>query len=207
MIRDSICDFTLEPGTHLVQEELAARLRVSRQPVQQAMLLLKADGLVVESGARGLYVAPIDEAGITQRYQIRVVLDQLAAELVAQRAAASTGFAAELRRQGEAIMAEGIAACERGEVRESVAHDVAFHSFLYEMSGNPLIATTAEPHWHFLRRVMIQVFLKAARGDLVWQQHREILEALVAGDAPRARELVTAHVGGAQIALLETMAS
>ena len=64
IIRDSICDCTLEPGTHLVQEDLAADIGVSRQPIQQAMLLLKADGLVIETGGRGLYVAPMDPDSI-----------------------------------------------------------------------------------------------------------------------------------------------
>jgi DNA-binding GntR family transcriptional regulator len=76
-IRESICDCSLEPGTHLVQEDLAAMLGVSRQPIQQAMLLLKNDGLVVEHGARGLYVAPIDRAETVDRYQIRLMLDKL----------------------------------------------------------------------------------------------------------------------------------
>ena len=207
MIRDSICDCTLAPGTHLVQEDVAAQLGVSRQPVQQAMLLLKNEGLVVEAGARGLYVAPIDAPSIIQRYQIRLVLDQLAARLVAAQAAVSADFVADLRRKGEAIIAEGVAAGAGGDVRVSVAHDVAFHSFLYEMSGNPLIASTAEPHWHFLRRVMIEVFVKAERGELVWQQHRQILESLASGDSGRAHELVTSHVEGAKSALLETMSA
>ena len=207
MIRDSICDCTFEAGTHLVQEELAARLGVSRQPVQQAMLLLKSEGLVVEKGARGLYVAPIDAPGITQRYQIRLVLDQLAGQLVAGLAAASGAFARDLRKRGEAIITDGLAASNRGDVRDTVAHDVAFHSFLYEMSGNPLIASTAEPHWHFLRRVMMEVFLKSGRGDLVWQQHRDILEAVVSGDVARAHEQVTGHVEGAQAALLRIIST
>ncbi len=207
IIRDSICDCALAPGTHLVQEEMAAQLGVSRQPVQQAMLLLKNDGLVVESGGRGLYVAPIDPASITQRYQIRLVLDQLAARLVAARAAASPDFGAALRRRGEEILARGRAAVTAGDLRESVGHDVVFHSFLYEMSGNPLIATTAEAHWHFLRRVMIEVLLKAARGDLVWKQHDAILDALVRGDGAEAHELVTVHVEGAETALLDTMST
>ena len=70
-IRESICDCTLKPGTHLVQEDLAAQLGVSRQPVQQAMLLLKSEGLVVEQGGRGLCVAPISPESIVQHYQIR----------------------------------------------------------------------------------------------------------------------------------------
>lgn len=206
-IRESICDCVLEPGTHLVQEDLAATLGVSRQPVQQAMLLLKNDGLVVESGGRGLYVAPIDRAGMEHHYQIRLVFDQLAARLVAQRAGADPAFRARLRQEGDAILAIGKGAERAGSAAEAVRHDVAFHSIIYDLSGNPLIRPAAEAHWLFLRRVMIGVLLHAARGPLVWAQHAQILDALVAGDVERSVELATVHVTGAQQALIEAMDS
>ena len=47
-ILDEICEGWLASGTHLVQEDLAARLGVSRQPIQQAMARWKSDGLVQE---------------------------------------------------------------------------------------------------------------------------------------------------------------
>ncbi|WP_349368908.1 GntR family transcriptional regulator [Salinarimonas sp.] len=206
-IRESICDGALQPGTHLVQEDLAAALGVSRQPVQQAMLLLKADGLVVEHGGRGLTVAPLDAAMMENHYQIRVVLDRLAARLTAERAAADDAFRARLRKEGDVILAEGEAAAQAGSAAEAVRHDVAFHSFVYRMSGNPLIGTTAEPHWYFLRRVMIGVLTHADRGALVWRQHRDILDALVAGDGDTAERLATDHVVGAQQALLSELAA
>lgn len=206
MIRDNIRDCTLEPGTHLVQEDLAAMLGVSRQPVQQAMLLLKTDGLVVERGARGLYVAPLDPEQIGHHYQIRLVFDQLAAGLVADRAATDPGFAADLRRAGEAILQEGEAARSVGAA-EAVAQDVRFHTFLYEMSGNPLIAPAADMHWNFLRRVMVAVLLHAERGPVVWSQHRDILDLLVAGQAEAGRDLVTRHILGAKDALFEALAT
>ena len=106
-----IRDCSLEPGKHLVQEELAAMLGVSRQPIQQAMLLLKTDGLIVESGTRGLYVAPLDPVQIGHHYQIRLVFDQLAAGLVAERAADSSAFAEDLRRRGSKILREGEPGC------------------------------------------------------------------------------------------------
>jgi len=205
MIRDSIRDCRLEPGKHLVQEELASMLGVSRQPVQQAMLLLKTDGLVVESGARGLYVAPLDPLQIGHHYHIRLVFDQLAAELVASRAAASRPFAEELRQKGEAILREGEEARNVGAA-EAVSQDVRFHTFLYEMSGNPLIAPAADMHWNFLRRVMVAVLLHAERGPLVWSQHRDILELLAAGKAEEGRDLVTRHILGAKEALFEALA-
>jgi len=205
-IRDSICNGKMTPGTHLVQEELATQLGVSRQPVQQALLLLKNERLVVELGARGLYVAPLNPDDVIHHYQIRIVLDQLAARLVTERAAASTVWADELARRGEEILAEGEAARNRDNAPDAVSHDVQFHSFIYEMSGNPFIAGTAEAHWNYLRRVMVAVLLHAERGEIVWQQHREILDALLAGDTAASERLAEEHVLGAQGALLQALA-
>ena len=199
-IRDSICDGRMTPGTHLVQEDLAAQLGVSRQPVQQALLLL------VELGARGLYVAPLNADDVIHHYQIRIVLDQLAARLVTERAAASGAWADELRRRGDAILAEGESARNRRNAPYTVSHDVRFHSFIYEMSGNPFIADTAAAHWNYLRRVMVAVLLHAERGEVVWRQHREILDALLAGDAAASERLAAEHVLGAQEALLRALA-
>lgn len=201
-IRDSICDGRLAPGTHLVQESLAARLGVSRQPVQQAMLLLKNDGLVLERGSRGLYVAPVDASATIDRYQIRVGFDQLAARLCATRAGQDPAFAAELLHKGGRIIDAGLAAVRRENHREAVGHDVGFHCFLYEQSGNALLAATAEPLWHYLRRVMITVLRFAERGPLVWTEHRDILDTLARGDVEDGVHLVTEHIAGAEKAIL-----
>src|SRR5262245_48888204 len=56
----AICDGELAAGARLTQEELAAVLGVSRQPVLQALRLLKKDGFVIDAGRRGLQVAPLE---------------------------------------------------------------------------------------------------------------------------------------------------
>jgi DNA-binding GntR family transcriptional regulator len=61
-ILDAICDGTLAPSERLTQDEIAARLAVSRQPVMSALALLKQQGFLIEHGRRGLAVAPIDRA-------------------------------------------------------------------------------------------------------------------------------------------------
>lgn len=204
-IRDSICDGSLTPSTHLVQEDLAARLGVSRQPVQQAMMLLKNDGLVVESDRRGLYVAPLDAEATINRYQIRIALDQLAARLVAERAAGSRGFAARLRLEGAEILDAGVRALNQEHFNEAVGHDLEFHRFIYEMSGNPLIGITAEPHWHYLRRVMNAVLRQARRGPVVWDEHLQILDLLVEGDIEGSLFMVEKHARGAQDAFIAVL--
>src|SRR5918997_3922578 len=56
----AICDGELAPGARLTQEALAATLGVSRQPVLQALRLLKKDGFVSDAGRRGLRVTPFE---------------------------------------------------------------------------------------------------------------------------------------------------
>jgi DNA-binding GntR family transcriptional regulator len=79
----AICDGDLAPGTRLTQEELAAALAVSRQPVLQALRLLKKDGFVIDAVRRGLQVPPLEAQAIAQVYEVRAVLDGLAARRAA----------------------------------------------------------------------------------------------------------------------------
>ncbi|WP_323000297.1 GntR family transcriptional regulator [Castellaniella sp.] len=206
IILENICDGTFEPGLHLVQEDLATQLGVSRQPVQQAMLLLKSEGLVIESGARGLYVAPLDPQRIVHHYQVRISLDRLAARLVAERiAAGSDALRQRFEESAHKLLAQGGLAQAQHDANRAVLLDMSFHSLIYTYSGNPLIGVAAEPHWNFLRRVMVSVLLHAGRGSTVWHEHESILERLLAGDAEGAEQQVATHILGAQSALLAAL--
>lgn len=205
IIRNDIVEGHLEPGLHLVQEELAVRFGVSRQPIQQAMLLLKADGLVIESGGRGLYVAPIDPERVRNHYQIRVALDKLAAENLAKRIAQGDPIREYLKTEGDRLVTLGQNAEKKHSAAEAVALDMQFHALIYECSGNPLIAATAEPHWSFLRRVMISVLLHAGRGAVVWTEHAEILGTLLSGNTKLVSEQVARHISGAEGALFREL--
>ena len=206
-ILDEICDGTLPAGTHLVQEQLARDLGVSRQPIQQVMALLKADGLVEEAPGRGLRVAELSIDLMWRHYEIRAVLDGLAARLAARRAAASARDAGRISKRGETIVEAGTGAVAAGDVTHMVRHDVEFHGLIYEASGNPFIASTAEPHWRHLRRVMGEILRRAGPPDSIWQQHREILDAVVEGDEVRAEEFAVRHIEQAAEGLAEAMAA
>ncbi|MEN9629836.1 MAG: hypothetical protein RJA10_3064, partial [Pseudomonadota bacterium] len=82
---DAISSGALAPGQRITQEELAAQLAVSRQPVLQALRLLKQDGLVQDAPGRGLQVSPLEADAVLQIYQVRGALDALAARLAAER--------------------------------------------------------------------------------------------------------------------------
>ena len=102
-LRDAITDGSLPPGRRVRQGELADRLGVSRAPISHALHLLKHQGLVIESGRRGVEIAPIDPDQLRDVYQIRAALDSLAARLLAGRFAGGEIDANGSRRLEEAL--------------------------------------------------------------------------------------------------------
>ena len=179
----SITEGTLAPGTRLAQEDLAAQLNVSRQPVLQALRLLKKDGFVVDAGKRGVMVTPIDAVGIAQVYQLRGALDALASRLAAERKAVID----------PALIERGRKAARGRSIAALVETDIAFHNAIYEASGNTLIAESANRHWAHIRRAMSSVLFAAGVRESVWDEHAAILDAIRAGDGPKAECLTREH--------------
>ena len=180
---DAICDGDLAPGARLTQEELAANFAVSRQPVLQALRMLKKDGFVIDAGRRGLMVLPLGAQSIAHIYEVRSALDALAARL-----AALSG-----RRLDTGVIADGRKAARGTRLGAMIDADMRFHNLIYTASGNPLIAQSAGQHWQHIRRAMGVVLQQAGVRDSVWDEHDAILKAINRGDAERAERLARRH--------------
>lgn len=191
-ILDAISGGELAAGSRINQDELAARLNVSRQPVVQALALLKVQGFVRETGRRGVVVAPLDADFISHLYELRSALDG-----VACRGAALRG-SVEAKLWGPALIAEGRAAFASGSVKRMVEADMRFHRLLYDLCGNPMIGETAALHWHHIRR-LIGGYLQHYPMRDVWDEHQAILDAVIAGDPDRAEAAARHHADHASM--------
>lgn len=181
----------LKPGTRIIQEQIAAELGVSRQPVQQALLLLRNLGVLRDAPGRGLLVAALDLEHVRNMYDIRAVIEGLAFRKAAERNA-------ELAREhGPALVRRGRDAVAAGSVAEMIAADMAFHDFIYALSGNPLVMPAMETHWTNTQRVMGEVLMRDEKPRDIWDQHDALLEAVMAGDAARAEQLARQHIDAA----------
>ncbi|HSH88751.1 MAG TPA: GntR family transcriptional regulator [Ramlibacter sp.] len=180
---DAISDGTLGPGERLMQEDIADQLRVSRQPVLQALRLLKKDGFVLDAPGRGVVVAPLDAESIHHVYQVRTALDSLAARLAAMRHS----------KIDPALLDIGRKASRGKNVKAMIDADIAFHNAIYHASGNPSIEQTAHQQWRHLRRVMGAVLQLSKRRDGIWDEHEAIAAAIAAGDGNRAARLIEQH--------------
>jgi DNA-binding GntR family transcriptional regulator len=191
-IVSEIVDGELPSNSRLIQDELARAYGVSRQPVQQALLLLRERGLVREAPGRGLIVSPLDIEFVRNLYEIRAMLDGLAARLAAERGAERA------RVEGPTYLELGRAAVESGSLHKQIEADMQFHAFINELSGNPLIGETTAPHWPYLRRVMGEVLRDDAQmPQIILSEHVAILDAVIAGDASRAEMLSRDHISRA----------
>ena len=129
---EAICTGELAPGERFTQEQFAERLGVSRQPIIQALLLLKNQGLIIDSdNKRGILIAPLDAEYVAHLYKLRAALDSLAAKL----AAANTNQ--ELKAEGSELIRQGKKAAAEGTLAQVVQADLAFHEFIYRASAIP----------------------------------------------------------------------
>jgi DNA-binding GntR family transcriptional regulator len=189
---EAICSAQLPADRKYTQEQLALRLGVSRQPVLQALQILRRQGLIVDEGnRRGIRVAPLDAAFIRNLYQVRGVLDGLAAQ------AAAAQPRPELREPGAALIRAGRAAAAKRDLHALVRADLDFHDFIYHASHNPLLVQTVAVHWHHTRRLMAVYLRQTMSFRSIWSEHSAILAAVVEGDATTAHRLSREHADNA----------
>ena len=192
---DAITDGSLAPGARITQEQIADQMKVSRQPVLQALRLLKKDGLLQDAPGRGLQVTPLSVDGIAKIYEVRGVLDGLAARLAAERGA-------QIDRR---LIDEGRRASRGTDVQAMIDADLAFHTAIYAASGNELIHESAHLHWVHLRRVMGAVLQVSAQRKNIWDEHEAIAKAIRAGDGALAASMAEKHSSNARANVVERL--
>lgn len=199
-ILEAICTGEILPGDRLNQDDLAARLNVSRQPVNSAISILKANGLVQDTGRRGSVVAELNPAALLDLYDFRVVIEPFAVNLAAERV---TKAAAE---QGGAIMRAGEKALRDQDIRALVQADAEFHQMIYRWSGNHVIESSMQINWHHIRRAMVSVLKEPETARSSWEAHAAILAAILAKEAQKAAEIMRRHIDDARTRTVRALA-
>jgi DNA-binding GntR family transcriptional regulator len=96
------------------------------------------------------------------------------------------------------LIAAGREAAAGHDLNALLRLDMAFHQWLYQLSGNPMIAETTALHWQHIRRTMSAVLKHEVRSfDSVWDEHQAILQAVLIGDEDRAGFLAHQHAESA----------
>jgi DNA-binding GntR family transcriptional regulator len=187
-LRDWIVTLRLAPGTVLREDELMRELEVGRTPLREAVKRLALENLVAVQPRRGTFVSAVEAADIVNITEVRAELEGYAAALAAERL--DDGH----RAAAQALLHEVEELGESGDQDWLMRFDERIHRFTWEATGNPYLIETLERYFtHSLRIWYLVLDRLPGLGHAVHDQAR-LVEALLAGDAAKARELMREHV-------------
>jgi DNA-binding GntR family transcriptional regulator len=180
---ERILQGSIGPGERLVELQIAQELGTSQGPVREALRDLEALGLVESQSYKGTRVREITEQEIEDSYQVRSVLEQLAAELAAPKLKGNTS---NVRKEFEAFLQ----AAKKRDVRKFSQHDMEFHRLIVDAAGNQLLATL----WDSVvleSRFLVTLKTRIGEDELekLAAAHAPILDAIEAGDGAKAGQL------------------
>ncbi|KMW56317.1 putative regulator PutR for proline utilization, GntR family [Candidatus Rhodobacter oscarellae] len=182
----SIRSGTYRPGDRLREEEVGARLNLSRTPVREALRRLEAEGIVEHRPRIGAVVRALSHAEIVELYEMRIVLERTAAEMAAKHGAQAEFDALDDINQAiESV---------REDPAQAAALNQDFHRGLYLAGRNRFLMDAARALNNALLLLGPTTFTDPERIDEVTRQHRAIVEALRSGDEKAAGAAAEAHL-------------
>lgn len=196
-LRQAILSRQVKPGEWLRQEALAEEMDISQMTVRDALNRLEGEGMVVRVPYKGVRVVSLDSDDIENLCTIRGLLEGLAAELAAERITPQ-----ELARMHE-LLPESTVSPDGVSLERAREANREFHEIAIRASGRPFLIRLLKQVWDWLDPYMSygaafqateearQHTLKCSDRDLM--RHRQLVEALEAGDGKAARRVVSQY--------------
>lgn len=198
-IRADILNGTFGPGQRLKISDLTKRYRVSQMPIREALQQLQGEWLVTILPNRGASVRKVDEAFISNLYEIRAHLESLLTRRCAELATdQEIQHLMELTYVWEAETATGdIAAIMRA--------NRSIHRSIYQLARNPVCMELLDHHFGLLSSLRSIYGFGTERLPDVLGEHRELLEAIRQRDGRLAEDSARRHCLAARDDLLACM--
>lgn len=193
-LRDAIAAGTVKPGEHLGEPAIAESLGISRTPIREALLRLETESFLERNVGRRLVVAEVSPEEVLDVYAVREVLNGLAARLAAQNA--STTDVTRLRRLHREIKW----AFDDGDIARMARLNFEFHDAVCVASRNAFLLEMLRKAHDTHHRYPGSTFSMRERAVESVQEHDRLLQAIEAGDGPRAMEAAQEHTARARAA-------
>ena len=184
-LREAIVQGKYVPGERLTVSKLEDELRLSPTPIREALRLLQAHGYVEHESHRGVRVVSYSSADVEEVYRLRLALEPLACGLVAETITPS-GLDKLWQTHNDLI-----AIIRKGQLVRGPQVNAQWHSSLYALANQQLLQD-------FIGRLWMSIPLQA-----IWNwehsqksvaEHKAIMEALAAHEAPLASDLMRQHI-------------
>jgi DNA-binding GntR family transcriptional regulator len=187
-LRARIIDGRLRLGEHLSENALALELGISKTPVREALLQLKAERLVDILPQRGTYVFRLSVDDVLKVSELREVLEVEAA------AAAIERNGALLAARMSEVLREMRKAYTAGDTAGYRLHDGEYHRAIIELCGNSYLGDAYGPIGLRTQALRSRLSDEAALNRMSFRDHCEMLKLVKARDTGRLQKLLRAHI-------------
>lgn len=187
-LRSAILGGELKPGELYSATQLGEWLGVSRTPVREAVQQLAKTGLVAVERNKGIRVQSTTLEDLIEGFQVRLML-----EVPVTRQAAAVRTDADIRRVDEAFRTFREAS-ETGDPVATLRADRDFHLALLTASGNQRVVKLLEDLRNVVLLTGVETVPKSRSAREAFEDHRDVYEAFVAGEAVKAGQAMRRHI-------------
>jgi phosphonate utilization transcriptional regulator len=187
-IERAILQGEYEPGSKLIEANLAQKMGVSRGPVREAFRMLEEAGLVRNEKNRGVFVRDIPIGEAVEIFDLRAAMD----ELVGRKLAVS--ITAPQLKEIKALVDAMEKAVKADDAHSYHLLNLKFHDRLVEMAGNGKLTAI---YRKLIKELSLFRRLNLANGWLLpisAGEHRQIVKAIASGDPEAAGKAMFGHV-------------
>jgi DNA-binding GntR family transcriptional regulator len=186
-LRDSIVSGAIPPGTRITEIQISMQMKLSRATVRTALHQLAKEGLLTRIPYTGWTVISLTSHDARELYTLRSAVERLAAQLVARSIGPTK--TTRLIAAFEALVKQ----CNGGNEDQIAEADFAFHKTIIALSEHTRLA-----YQYSLIEQQTRMYIRSSdalipAGDIIIDQHRPILDAILAGDAETAGRLSEQH--------------
>jgi DNA-binding GntR family transcriptional regulator len=199
-IRTAIREGRFVPGQRLVVADITRSFGVSAGPAREAISRLTGEGLLEVITHRGAIVRSFSPVQIREIFQVREVVEGLAARLAAVTVAQSTEAADRVR----ASLAELRAVLANNGIG-FLEHNHAFHEMIYDLARNTRVREIAASLILPVYRMRYHHLMSSDYAAISGAEHGRIAQALLTGDGETAEREMRAHIGHSAEAMVAAM--
>lgn len=192
-VKQAVLDRRYEGGTLLTEGDLAEAVGVSRTPVREALLRLEVEGLIKLYPKKGALVLAVSAQEIADVVETRLLVEEFAARK-------AVPASAKLISRLEELLDEQRQHVAAGDLAAVSVADRCFHAEIVRHAGNEILSRLYDQLRDRQLRMGVAV-MEAHPGRIAANitEHGELLDAIRAGDADGAAQVVRRHVSRVKV--------
>jgi len=192
-IKQKIFNFEMMPGDLISEGNLTKLVNVSRTPLRQALQQLQHGGFIKAIPKIGWQVAPLDFDKLDELYDFRILIESNAV-----KALCNSNRDNEIFKELQKIWLTPKSKRSFNTLEVGIL-DEQFHTSLVKASGNEEMLKTHSEITERIKIVRRLDFTKAARISNTYDEHGQIIKAILAGRSGEAQRLLKAHIEQSKI--------